>query len=156
VGPGSGVKVLNQPTPPPFRESVRVGEQNLYSNSKKLVGDRDPRSHEFSVQMRAMDADKSGAGLGLPVLVALVGALLERNTRGGTILVGPLNLGGSLEMLRNPVALAEIAVDKKAARLLMPVAARKGLAELPDELWTKLGIEFYSDPVDAVWKCLAE
>ena len=38
----------------------------------------------------------------------------------------------------------------------MPVAARKGLAELPDELWTKLGIEFYSDPIDAVWKCLSE
>jgi ATP-dependent Lon protease len=28
-GPGSGVRILNQPTPPAFRESVRVGEQNL-------------------------------------------------------------------------------------------------------------------------------
>ncbi|MEO6594514.1 MAG: hypothetical protein ABIP94_07160 [Planctomycetota bacterium] len=46
-----------------------------------------------------MDTDKTGAGLGLPVVVALVGALLERNTRGGTIVVGPLNLGGSIEML---------------------------------------------------------
>ena len=111
VGPGSGVKVLNQPTPPAFRESVRVGEQNLYTRAKQLVGDRDPRSHEFSVQFRSMDADKTGAGLGLPVLVALVGALLERNTRGGTIVVGPLNLGGSIELLRNPVAIAELAVD---------------------------------------------
>jgi len=156
VGPGSGVRVLNQPTPPAFRESVRVGEQNLYTRSKQLVGDRDPRSHEFSVQLRPYDADKTGAGLGLPVLVALVGALLERNTKGGTILVGPLNLGGSLELIRNPAALAEIAVDKKAARLLIPVAARKGLADLGDDVWTKLGIEFYSDPVDAVWKCLVE
>ncbi|MCC6783443.1 MAG: BREX system Lon protease-like protein BrxL [Planctomycetes bacterium] len=156
MGPGSGVRILNQPAAPAFRESVKVGEQYLYANAKKLVGDRDPRSHEFSVQLRAMDADKSGSGLGLPLLVALVGVLLERNTRGGTIVVGPLNLGGALDLLRNPVALAEIAVDKKAVRLLMPVAARKGLVELPDELWTKLGIEFYSDPVDAVWKCLAE
>ncbi len=156
VGPGSGVKILNQPTPPAFRESVRVGEQNLYTRSKQLVGDRDPRSHEFSVQLRAMDADKSGAGLGLPVLVALVGALLERNTRGGTIVVGPLNLGGSIELLRNPVAVAELAVDKKAATLLMPVAARRLLNDLPDELWTKLSIEFYSEPLDAVWKSLVE
>jgi ATP-dependent Lon protease len=156
VGPGSGVKILNQPPSPPFRESVKVGEQNLYARSKQLVGDRDPRSHEFSVQFRPMDADKSGAGLGLPVLVALVGALLERNTRGGTILVGPLNLGGSIEMLRNPVAIAELAVDKKATTLLMPVAARRQLNDLPDDLWTKIGIEFYSDPVDAVWKSLGE
>ena len=32
-GPGSGVKILSQPTPPPFRESVRVGEQNLYTRT---------------------------------------------------------------------------------------------------------------------------
>jgi ATP-dependent Lon protease len=156
VGPGGGVKVLNQPTPPPFRESVKVGEQNLYTRSKQLVGDRDPRSHEFSVQFRAMDADKTGAGLGLPVLVALVGALLERNTRGGTIVVGPLNLGGSFELLRNPVAIAELAVEKRATTLLLPVAARKALNDLPDEMWTKIGIEFYSDPADAVWKSLVE
>src|SRR5690606_27349911 len=29
VGPGSGVTILNQPVPPAFRESVRLGEQNL-------------------------------------------------------------------------------------------------------------------------------
>jgi len=92
-GPGGGIRILNHPTPPPLRESVKIGEQNLYSRSKELVGDRDPREHEFSVQMRAMDADKSGEGLGLPVLVALCGALLGRNTRGGTIVVGALNLG---------------------------------------------------------------
>ncbi len=66
-GPGSGVRVLNQPTPPPFRESVRVGEQNLYTRAKELVGDRNPREEEFSLQMRAMDTDKAGAGLGLAV-----------------------------------------------------------------------------------------
>ena len=81
-GPGGGVKILNQPTPPPFRESVRVGEQNLYTRSKELVGDRNPREEEFSLQMRPMDADKTGAGLGVPVLVALCGGLLGRNTRG--------------------------------------------------------------------------
>ena len=63
-GPGGGVKILNQPTPPAFRESVQVGEQNLYTRAKELVGDRDPREQEFSIQMRPMDADKTGAGLG--------------------------------------------------------------------------------------------
>ncbi len=156
VGPGSGVRILNQPQPPAFRESVRVGEQNLYSRAKELVGDRDPRSHEFTIQLRAMDADKTGSGLGLPVLLALVGALLERNTRGGMIVVGQLNLGGSVELVPNPVAIAELAVEKKAATLLMPVAARRALMELPDELWTKIGIEFYREPADAVFKGLAE
>src|SRR5690606_60472 len=90
-GPGGGVKILNQPTPPAFRESVRVGEQNLYTRAKELVGDRNPREEEFSIQMRPMDADKSGAGLGVPILIALCGGLLGRNTRGGTIVAGALN-----------------------------------------------------------------
>ena len=156
VGPGNGAKILNQPVPPAFRESVRVGEQNLYSRSAELVGVREPRSHEYSVQLRPFDADKSGAGLGLPVLVALVGGLLERSTRGGTIIVGPLNLGGSLDLIHNPVAIAELAVEKQATNLLMPVAARRALNDLPDDLWTKISIDFYSDPADGVFKALLE
>lgn len=155
-GPGAGVKVLNQPTPAAFRESVKIGEQNLYTRAKELVGDRNPREHEFSIQMRSMDADRSGAGLGLPVLVALCGGLLGRNTRGGTVVIGALNLGGSIELIPNAVALAELAVDKQAQTLLMPVAARRQLNDLPDELWTKIKIEFYKDASDAVFKALVE
>lgn len=104
--------------------------------------------------MRPVVADKSGAGVGLPVLVALCGALLGRNTRGGTIVVGGLNLGGSVEMIPNAVRIAELAVDKQAQTLLMPVAARRQLNELPDELWTKISIEFCKDAADAVFKVL--
>jgi len=155
-GPGSGVKILNQPVPPAFRESVRIGEQNLYARAKELVGDRDPREHEFSIQMRAIDADRSGAGLGLPVLVALCGALLGKNTRGGTIVVGALNLGGSIDLIPNAVQIAELAIDKQAQTLLMPVAARRQLNDLPDDLWTRISIEFYKDAADAVFKALVE
>jgi ATP-dependent Lon protease len=155
-GPGAGVRILNQPTPPAFRESVRIGEQNLYSRAKELVGDREPREHEFSVQMRAIDADKSGTGVGLPVLIALCGSLLGRNTRGGTIVVGALNLGGSIEMVPNAIRIAELAVDKQAQTLLMPVAARRQLNDLPDDLWTRISIEFYKDAADAVFKALVE
>ncbi|MFV1965297.1 MAG: BREX system Lon protease-like protein BrxL [Pirellulaceae bacterium] len=156
VGPGGGVKILNTPAPPGFRESVKVGEQNLYTQSKSLVGDRDPRGHEFSIQMRAMDNDRSGEGLGLPVLIALASALLERSTKGGLIVVGSLNLGGSIEMLPNAVAIAEVAVEKQATTLLMPVSARRQLNELPDELWTKVNIEFYGDAPDGFFKAVME
>jgi ATP-dependent Lon protease len=156
VGPGSGVKILNQPVPPAFRESTKVGEQNLYSRAKSLVGDRDPRGHEYSIQLRAMDNDRSGAGLGLPVMIALVGGLLDRNTRGGTIIIGSLNLGGSVEMIPNAIAIAELAVEKQAKVLLMPVSARRALNDLPDDLWTKISMEFYKDPEDAVFKGLEE
>jgi ATP-dependent Lon protease len=155
-GPGSGVKILNAPVPPAFRESVRYGEQNLYTQAKELVGDRDPRSHEFSVQLRAMDTDRSGYGIGLPILVALCGTLMERSTKGGLIVVGSLNLGGSVDMIPNPVAVAELAVEKGAAQLLLPISSRRHLLELPDEMATKINIVFYSDPADAFVKAILE
>jgi predicted ATP-dependent Lon-type protease len=45
---------------------------------------------------------------------------------------------------------------KQASVLLMPVAARRQLNDLPDELWTKINIEFYSESADAFFKSLAE
>lgn len=154
VGPGSGVKILNYPVPQAFRESTRYGEQNLYVRAKELVGDRDPRMHEFSIQLRAMDIDRSGNGLGLPVLIALCGALIERSVKGGLVIVGALNLGGSIEVIPNPVAVAELALEKGASTLLMPISSRKQLFDLPDETATKINIEFYADITDAFLKAI--
>jgi len=136
--------------------SVRYGEQNLYARAKELVGDRDPHGHEFSIQLRAMDVDRSGQGLGLPVLIALCRALIERSVKGGLIIVGALNLGGSIEMIPNPVAVAELAFEKGAVTLLMPISFRRQLFDLPDELATKINIEFYADATDAFLKAIID
>ncbi|GAB2820393.1 protease Lon-related BREX system protein BrxL [Comamonas piscis] len=155
-GPGSGVKVLNKPIPPAFRESIGFAEQNLYARSAQLVGDKDPRQHEFTVQLRAFDAAKSGAKLGVASLVALCTSLLKRSVRGGLIIVGEVNLGGSIEPVHNAVTIAEIAVEKGATSLLMPVACRRQLVDLSDDMATKIDIQFYSDARDALLKVMAE
>ena len=59
-------------------------------------------------------------------------------------------------MVPNAVGLVEMAADKQAQRILMPVAARRQLNDLPDELWTKIIIDFYKDAADAVFKALDE
>ena len=155
-GPGSGVKVLNKPVPPAFKESIGYAEQNLYARSAQLVGDKDPRHHEFTVQLRAFDASKSGAKLGMASLVALSTALLKKSVRGGLIIVGEVNLGGSVEPIHNPVTIAEIAVEKGATALLMPVACRRQLFDLSDDMATKIDIQFYSDARDALLKAIVE
>jgi ATP-dependent Lon protease len=155
-GPGSGVKVLNKPVPPAFKESIGYAEQNLYARSAQLVGDKDPRQHEFTVQLRAFDASKSGAKLGMGSLLALSTALLKKSVRGGLIIVGEINLGGSVEPVHNPVAIAEIAVEKGATALLMPVACRRQLFDLSDDMATKIDIQFYSDGRDALIKAMVD
>lgn len=154
--PGTGVRIVNRPTPPALRESVQVAEQNLIGHARELVGDKTPREHEFSIQVRAMDNAKSGAALGLPALLALCSSLLQKNIRGGLIAVGNLTLGGGVENLPNAVALAELAMEKGAETLLLPVSARKQLFDVSDDVATKISFLFYSDARDALLKALAD
>ena len=155
-GPGSGVKILNKPVPPAFKESMGFAEQNLYARALQLVGDKDPRHHEFTVQLRAFDASKSGAKLGMASLIGLCTALLKKSVRGGLIVIGEINLGGSIEPIHNPVSLVEIAVEKGASAILMPVTCRRQLIDLSDEMATKIDVQFYSDARDAMLKAMME
>src|SRR6516225_4524374 len=91
-GPGSGVRILNQSPPAAFRESVRIAEQNLYARGAELVGDRNPREHEFTVQLRSFDSARAADQTGVPVLLALSSALLGRPLKGGLAVVGSNNL----------------------------------------------------------------
>ena len=155
-GPGSGVKVLNNPVPQAFKESLRCAEQNLYARATQLVGDRDPRAHEFSVQIRSFDAARSGAKTGVAALIALAGALLKKSVRGGLVVVGEITLGGTIEPIHNAVTLAEMAVEKGAQSLLLPVTCRRQLFDLSDDMATKLNVEFYQDGRDALLKALVD
>jgi ATP-dependent Lon protease len=82
--------------------------------------------------------------------------LLRRSVRGGLIIVGEINLGGSIEPIHNPVNIAEIAVEKGATALLMPVACRRQLLDLSDDMATKVDIQFFSDARDALIKAMAD
>nr|WP_246541672.1 protease Lon-related BREX system protein BrxL [Pseudomonas rustica] len=155
-GPGSGVRILNNPAPAAFKESLRYAEQNLYSRATQLIGDRDPRAHEFSVQLRGFDASKRGSKLGMAALIAMCSSLLKKSVKGGLIVVGEINLGGSIEPISSAVNIAELAVEKGASALLMPVTARRQLYDLSDDMATKIDIQFYQDARDALLKAIVE
>jgi ATP-dependent Lon protease len=154
-GPGSGVKILNQPPPAPFKESVKYAEQNLYTRAKELVGDREPRQHDFSVQLRAFDSAKSGAGVGVGVLIGLCSSLLQKSVKGGLVIAGGLNLGGTIDTIFNPVSVVEVAIEKGASSVLMPISSRRQLNDLPDDLATKITLHYYNDARDALLKALS-
>ena len=153
---GGGVRILNQSPPNPFRESVRIAEQNLYSRATELVGDRNPREHEFAVQLRSFDSAKSGAQLGVGVLAALCSALLGKPLKGGLAITGGITLGGSIEPIHNPINLVELALEKGAAAVMLPVSSRRALIDLSDDVATKVQVLFYSDAVDALRKAVHE
>src|SRR3546814_18574393 len=60
-GPGSGVRVLNNPVPAPFREPIRLAEPNLYARAQQLVRHPEPTSHMFSTPLRAFASPNPGS-----------------------------------------------------------------------------------------------
>jgi len=154
--PGSGVRIVNVPAPGPFRESVKCSEKNLSARAKDLIGDRDPSHHELTIQLLAFDSARSGASLGVPVLIACCSALLKKNLKGGLIVVGGLNLGGGTDPIYNAIGIAELAVEKGASILLIPISARRQLNDLSDDMASKIGILYYVDIKEALIKALSD
>jgi ATP-dependent Lon protease len=76
--------------------------------------------------------------------------------RGGLVVAGGVNLGGSIEPVYNAVSVAELAVEKGATTVLMPVSCRRQLLDLSDDMATKIDVQFYSDVRDALLKGLVE
>ncbi len=153
---GGGVRILNQSPPGAFRESVRIAEQNLYARSNELVGDRNPRQHEFAIQLRSFDAAKAGEQLGVGTLIGLCSALLGKPLKGGIVIAGGITLGGSLEPIHNPIDVVELAMEKGANTVLVPVSSRRALIDLSDDVATKVQVVFYADAIDALYKALLE
>lgn len=122
----------------------------------RTVGDRDPRQQGFTVQLRAFDAARSGSYLGLPALLAFCSVLLGKSLRGGLIAVGGLNLGGAIEPVHNALSIAELAVEKGATTLLIPITARKQLNELSDEMAMRLSVLYFRDAKEALIKALGD
>ena len=150
------MRILNRPAPPAFSESVKYAEANLYAGAAQLVDDRNPREQEFSVQLRAYDAGKAGQSLGVATLLAMCGTLINRSLRGGLVVGGGLNLGGSLDVLHDALDIVDLAVEKGANIVLMPVTARKQLFDLSDDMATKVNILYYADVREAFAKAIAD
>jgi ATP-dependent Lon protease len=79
-----------------------------------------------------------------------------KSLKGGLIAVGGLNLGGGLDPVYNAVNIAELAVEKGATTLLIPISARRQLNELSDEMAMKISILFYADAWEALIKALGD
>jgi len=65
-----------------------------------------------------MDAARSGAALGMLVLLALCSALLQKSIKGGLIATGGLTLGGGVETVPN-------AGPRTAGRTALPTSGRR-------------------------------
>jgi ATP-dependent Lon protease len=128
----------------------------LKANVKKIGIDRDLTSYDVNVQVMSLMQGKDANDLGIAFYIGLISALLARPVSGGLVILGQMSIHGVLSRVEGLGDKLRIAMDAGAKRVMFPTENRRDFAELPAEVIDKLQIDFYSDPVQAAFKPLAE
>jgi len=102
--------------------------------------------------------DLSGGGgeseCGVAFFVALMSALRNRSTQGGTVVLGDVSIQGNIKAPASIAECLQVAADNGALRALVPLANKRQVALLPEEVVEKLDAVFYGDVDRAVVKAL--
>ncbi len=125
----------------------------------QVIKDRSGLTATLATKDFAAEAvDLSGGGAeaecGVAFFIAIMSALQNRSIEGGTVVLGDLSIQGNIKA---PVSITEslqVALDNGALRALVPVANKKQVALLPEDVVEKLDIVFYGDVDRAVIKGL--
>jgi hypothetical protein len=100
-----------------------------------------------------MGANK-GSDVGIALVVARVGALLEKPMEQSLVTLGEMSLHGSLQPMSALTDRLQLAIDNGARRVLLPVENKRDLSEVPGHVLGKLQIIFFSDPVGATFRAM--
>jgi MarR family transcriptional regulator, organic hydroperoxide resistance regulator len=152
---GHGIHLANEAPSAALRACVKSAKDYLYLHASELVGSRNPKSHELTVEVHPLEGSKVGGSFGVGLLLALCSSLLKKQLRGGLIIAGEL-AGDAVKTLQEPADFVETAVREGARAILMPVSCRRALVDVSDEIATKIEMVFYADVPDALAKALQE
>jgi ATP-dependent Lon protease len=122
----------------------------LYLHAAELVGGaRNPKSHELAVEIHPLNGGKVDGSYGVGLLVAFCSAALKKQLRGGLVVVGEI-AGEAIKPIKQPADFVETAVREGARAVLMPVSCRHALADVSDDVATKIEMLFYANVSDAL------
>jgi MarR family transcriptional regulator, organic hydroperoxide resistance regulator len=154
--PGQGtVHLVNESPSAALRGGLKSAKEYLYQHAADLVGSENPRRHDLAIEVRSLGGGKADGAYGVGLLLALCTALLKKKLRGGLLIVGELS-GDSVKPVKEPIDLVETAVREGARAILMPIACRRALLDLSDEIATEIETVFYANMSDALRKALQE
>jgi predicted ATP-dependent Lon-type protease len=152
---GHGVRLVNEPPPAALRAGVKSAKDYLYLHAQELVGTRNPKRHELAVEVHPLNGGKASGSFSVGLLLAFCSSLLKKQLRGGLVVVGELG-GDAVKSLQQPTEFVDAAIRESARAILMPVSCRRALAEVSDEIATKIEILFYANVADALVKAFQE
>jgi ATP-dependent Lon protease len=154
VNPGSGRIVPLGHLSAVMKEALKAADAYLKAHIRDLGIDRDLRQYDFTVQAVNLSQAKEGAETAIAFFISLVSAILEKPVDPSTIVVGEMSVKGLLQRVDALPERFELAREAGAKRILVPSENKRDLAEVPDELLTRLEPVLYTDPINAAIRAM--
>ncbi len=156
ANPGSGRTIPLGALSRPMKEAIKTAEAYLRANLSNLGIDRDMKAYDFNIQAVNLSQAKEGSETAVAFFISLVSALLDRKIRPQTVVMGEMSVQGILLKVGNFTQRLELALDAGAKTIIVPSVNKRDLADVPDEILNKIQSIFYTDPLNAAVRALAE
>ena len=154
--PGSGKFQVVGVTSKTIRETARMSFDYLRGNAKRIGLDRDFGSYDFNIQIMSPMAGKDTEDLGVAFFVAILSATVGKNIAPSLVVLGQMSIHGILGRVERLSDRLRVAMDSGARQVMIPTANAADLGSIPTELLDKIRIEFFSEPIQAAYKAIAE
>jgi ATP-dependent Lon protease len=154
AAPGTGKLRTAAAMPRGLKESLNRAWAYLQSIKDRIGLTATMATKDFTAEAVDLSGGGAEAESGIAFFVALMSALQNRSIEGGTIILGDLTVHGNIKAPTSIAESLQVALDNGALRALVPVANKKQVALLPEEVVEKLDIVFYGDVDRAVLKSI--
>lgn len=154
VAPGTGKLRTPAGMSKGLKESLNRAWSYLQSVKDRLGLTPAIATRDFAAEAVDLSGGGSEPECGVAFFVGLMSALQNRSVEGGTVILGDLTIQGNIKAPPSIVEPLQIALDNGALRALVPVANKKQVAMMPEEVVEKLDMVFYGDVDRAVMKGL--
>lgn len=154
INPGSGRIIPLGNLSPTMREALKVAEAYLKAHIRELGISQDLSSYDFSVQAVNLNQAKEGAETAIAFFISMVSALLDRPVEPATVVAGEMSVRGLLQKVGSLPERLQLALESGAKRMPIPSENKRDLADVPDEVLSKLQPTFYTDPVGAAVRAM--
>lgn len=154
VGPGTGKLRTPSGMLRSLKEALNRSWTYLGSVKERLGLAPGIAGKDFAVEAVDLSGGGAEAECGVAFFIGLVSALQARSLEGGTVVLGDLTIQGNIKAPGSITECLQMALDNGALRALVPVANKKQVALLPEEVVEKMDVAFYGDLDRAVVKAL--
>ncbi|WP_233269074.1 protease Lon-related BREX system protein BrxL [Paraglaciecola sp. L1A13] len=136
------------------KEQVRVGFEYFKGNLNRIAATSRFSDHEFHLHFVDLQSSGNSHSASLSSLVACCSILLAKSIQEKMVVLGSMTLGGVVNPVQDLASCMQVALEAGATKVLIPMASASDIPTVPAETFTKFQVNFYSDPVDAVYKAL--